>query len=476
MDLEPIPTEPTTEPEPPDASSLALGPSLASSSPAAGRGRGTSVRRAVVGFALAFAFIVGIGVGTVGLPALGSTLGATPSPASSSATNLGLIQEAWDTLHKNYVGAKDLNDKALIYGAINGMTEAVGDTGHTSFLTPEERAARASDLSGSYVGIGVRIDAADDKLPLVVAVFKDSPAEKAGLKAGDEIIAVDGKSTDGKTLDDVAGWVRGPAGSSVTVKVRTGATGPEREVTMERADVAIVPITWTMVPGTKTALIRLEQFSHGAAPGVRDALKEAKAAGADKVILDLRGNPGGYVNEAEGVASQFLKDGNVFIERDAAGNETVHAVSSDGEATDLPLVVLVDAGTASSSEIVSGALQDHARGLIVGVTTYGTGTVLGEFPLSDGSALRVGTVEWLTPNGRQIWHHGITPDVIVERASDVAPVTPDQVHAMTPAEVAAIKDPQLAKALQLIKTEGVTASPPPVASSSPAPSASPAGG
>jgi carboxyl-terminal processing protease len=245
---------------------------------------------------------------------------------------------------------------------------------------------------------------------------------------------------------------------------------------MERADVAIVPITWTMVPGTKTALIRLEQFSHGAAPGVTDALKEAKAAGADRIILDLRGNPGGYVNEAEGVASQFVKDGNVFIERDAAGNETIHAVSPGGVATDLPLVVLVDAGTASSSEIVSGALQDHARGLIVGVKTYGTGTVLGQFPLSDGSALRIGTVEWLTPNGRQIWHQGITPDVVVERASDVAPVTPDEVHAMTPAEVAAIKDPQLAKALELVKTEGVNASTVPAATPAPSPSASSTGG
>ena len=179
-----------------------------------------------------------------------------------------------------------------------------------------------------------------------------------------------------------------------------------------------------MVPGTRTALIRLDQFSSGAADDVMAVLKEIRAAGADRIVLDLRGNPGGYVNEADAIASQFLKSGLVFIERDAERQGDTHDVAAGRLATDLPLVVLVDAGTASSSEIVSGALQDAGRAQIVGVKTYGTGTVLGEFALSDGSALRVGTVEWLTPEGRQIWHKGITPDVIVERPSDVQPLLP----------------------------------------------------
>ena len=189
---------------------------------------------------------------------------------------------------------------------------------------------------------------------------------------------------------------------------------------MVRADVAIDPVSWTLVPGTKTALIRLDQFSAGAADDLKAVLGEVRTAGADRLILDLRDNPGGYVNEADAVASQFLKSGLVFIERGADGKETKHEVQPGGLATDLPLVVLVDAGTASSSEIVTGALQDAGRAQIVGVKTYGTGTVLGEFPLSDNSALRVGTVEWLTPMGRRIWHEGITPDVVVERASDIA--------------------------------------------------------
>jgi carboxyl-terminal processing protease len=219
---------------------------------------------------------------------------------------------------------------------------------------------------------------------------------------------------------------------------------------MVRADVAVAPVSWTLVPGTRTALIRLDQFSSGAADNLKAVLGDVREAGADRIVLDLRGNPGGYVNEADAVASQFLKSGIVFIERAADGHETRHDVALGGLATDLPLVVLVDGGTASSSEIVSGALQDAGRAQIVGIKTFGTGTVLGEFVLSDGSALRVGTVEWLTPEGRRIWHEGITPDVIVERASDITPIDPEAVGKMTPAQVAALADAQLARGLTLV--------------------------
>jgi carboxyl-terminal processing protease len=199
-------------------------------------------------------------------------------------------------------------------------------------------------------------------------------------------------------------------------------------------------------------MLRLEQFSHGAADAFETAIEEIRAAGADRIVLDLRGNPGGFVDEAVGVASQFLSDGIVYIERNAEGEETTHSVSPGGNALDLPLVVLIDSGTASSSEIVSGALQDADRGDLIGVKTYGTGTVLGEFALADGSALRVGTTEWLTPNGRRIWHEGIVPDVTVERADDVRPVVPADLRSMTPAQVDDLGDPQVARALSVVAT------------------------
>jgi carboxyl-terminal processing protease len=451
MDPDSIPTEPIIDPGPLDATDVAPGPSQVSGSPTAGRGRGTGIRRAAIGLALALTFTVGIWVGRLVPSIEGGAGSATPSPSGhpTSAQELALIGQAWDILHDQYVGKDQLDDQALAYGAIDGLTEAVGDTGHTSFLTPEERAARADELSGSYVGIGVRIDTASDGLPVVDEVFKGSPADEAGLKAGDEITEVDGKPTSGHDLDEVAGWVRGEAGTTVKVEVRSGASGAEREVSIVRAAVAEVVVSWAMVPGTKTAFMRLDQFSNGAADDVTETLGEIKAAGAERLIFDLRGNPGGYVNEAVGVASQFLSSGDVYVERDAAGHETHHQVSPGGVATGLPLVVLVDGGTASSAEIVSGALQDAGRARIVGVKTYGTGTVLGEFPLADGSALRVGTVEWLTPKGRRIWHEGIVPDVVVERAADVAPVGPNDIVSMTAAQIAELSDPQLARALSV---------------------------
>ena len=217
-----------------------------------------------------------------------------------------------------------------------------------------------------------------------------------------------------------------------------------------RADVHIEPVSWSMVAGTHTAVVRLEQFSKDAATALVAALKDARAAGADRLVLDLRGNPGGFVGEAVGVASQFIASGTVFVERNAKGDETPSAANPGGVATDLPLVVMVDHGTASASEIVAGALQDAGRATVVGETTFGTGTVLAEFPLADGSALRIGTVEWLTPKGRVIWHAGISPDVSVVRAETVDPVVPDELKTMTAAQVAEQVDPQLKKALELV--------------------------
>lgn len=451
MDHDPIPTEPTTDPRPPEANSFANGPSQAWGSPAAGRGSGPAIRRMVTGLALVLTFGVGIGVGRFASPATGGVDGTTPGPTDAqSGDAFALISDAWAILHQDYVGADELDDTALAYGAIEGLTDAVGDTGHTSFLTPQEREERAQELSGSYVGIGVRIDAAEDGRPLVVGVFRGSPAEAADLQPGDIIVAVDGQETAGQDLDDVASRIRGEAGSTVLLTIQTGIDGPERDVSIERAEVDVETVSWVMVPGSNTAVLRLEQFSHGAADELKAALLEIRAAGADRLVFDLRGNPGGFVDEAIGVASQFLTGGTVFVERDAAGKQTTHAVSPDGAATTLPLVVLIDRSTASSAEIVSGALQDAARGQLIGVTTFGTGTVLGEFPLADGSALRVGTVEWLTPSGRRIWHEGIVPDVMVERPDDVRPLVPDDLRTMTPTQADDLTDPQLSRALTVV--------------------------
>ena len=206
-----------------------------------------------------------------------------------------------------------------------------------------------------------------------------------------------------------------------------------------------------MIPGTTLADIRLEEFSAGAAKEVTSAIEGAKSAGATGIVLDLRGNPGGYVGEAVDIASQFLKDGIVYQQRDKSGRVEKEAVKSGGEATDIPLTVLVDLGTASSAEIVAGAIQDAKRAQLIGQKTFGTGTVLNEFTLKDGSALLVGTVEWLTRDGRQIWKQGIEPDITL--ASDPAGkiVPPSDLSKLGADGLAKSGDAPLLKAIELLK-------------------------
>ena len=426
-------------------------PAQPATQPRAARLRGAA-RPALLGVAFLATFGVGLGVGRADLAPAGGAAAAAPGASLAPGDEFALIREAWDKIHQNYVEADQLDDRQLAYGAIDGLTEAVGDTGHTEFMTPEERKARSSALSGSYVGIGAEVDTSPEGLPMVVGVFRGSPAEQGGLHAGDRVLTVDGRSTTGETIDTTVGWVRGAAGTTVVLTVRNGVDGPVRTVSLVRADVHIEPVSWSMVPGTRTAVLRLEQFSTGAADELRKALEEITKAGADRLILDLRGNPGGFVNEAVVVASQFVGSGDVYRERNAKGDEKATAVRPGGLATKIPLVVMIDEGTASAAEIVSGAIQDAGRAQLVGAKTFGTGTVLGEFALADGSALRIGTVEWLTPKGRVIWHAGIEPDVAVARPAGSDPIVPDDLKSMTAAQVASIGDPQLKKALELVAT------------------------
>jgi len=376
---------------------------------------------------------------------------ASPSPSGSPA-EFALIEQAWQDLHEHYVDAKHLDDQALAYGAINGMTQAVGDEGHTTFLTAAEAKAMDQELSGTFVGIGVRVSGEPNDV-VVGSVIPGTPAEEAGLRRGDRIVAVDGTSTAGETLDQVVARVRGPEGEKVTLTIERAGTA-NFDVTITRRKFDLPLSAWTMVPGRAIAMIRLEQFATGATKAVQDAITGAKAAGATAIILDLRGNPGGYVNEAVGVTSQFVGDGIVYQSIDAGGKEQDVGVEPGGLATDIPIVVLADGATASSAEIVTGAIQDAGRGKVVGEKTFGTGTVLGRFDLADGSSLRIGVERWLTRAGRPIWHEGLQPDVTVPLATDAVPLGPDEIRDLTPTELAASSDAQLLKALDLLKGDG----------------------
>lgn len=360
-----------------------------------------------------------------------------------------LIAEAWNAIDQSYVDRPAVVSETLTYGAISGMVDALGDTGHSRFLSPEMRRQEREQLQGSFEGIGAYVEMKDGQV-VIVSPIDGSPAEAAGIRAGDIILEVDGESLAGLTLDEAISRIRGPRGTEVTLTVLSPSTGEDREVTVTRAKIKETRVTWSRLPGTDSALVRVVSFSEGVSADLEQALLDIREEGCDSVILDLRNNPGGLLSEAIGVASQFLDGGNVLQQKDARGTLTPVPVKEGGAALDIPLVVLVNQGSASASEIVSGALQDAGRAMLVGETTFGTGTVLSTIGLSDGSALLLATQEWLTPAGRVIWHQGIEPDVVSVLPDSGTILTPKQVEEMAPGQVETSGDTQLAEALLLL--------------------------
>jgi len=283
---------------------------------------------------------------------------------------------------------------------------------------------------------------------VIVAPIDGSPAQKAGLRPGEIITKVDGQDLKGLTLVQVGQKIMGPLGTSVTLTIQNPQTGLVREYTLERAEIEIHNVIWHVVPGTNIVHLRIAGFSQGVTQDLQQALQDIQGQGYTRLILDLRNNPGGLLGEAVGVSSQFLSSGYVLEQRNAQGEVTPVAVLSGGIATEMKMVVLVNAGTASAAEIVSGALQDARRAELIGETTFGTGTVLNQFSLSDGSALMLATEEWLTPDGQSIWHNGITPDIQVMLPDSALPLFPEAEGDMTSSQFAASEDTQLLRAVQ----------------------------
>ena len=382
---------------------------------------------------------------------LGTTASSTYGPGSTAAPNAStqgssLYNEAVQIVKQNYVGRASVTDQQLLYGSIAGMVNSLGDTGHSEFLTADQYAAMQSSLGASIAGIGV-ILSDDNGLFKINRVIDGTPAATAGVQAGDQITAVDGASTSNMTFSELGTRVRGAAGSIVTITVIHLGSSTPVDITITRAVITVPLAAWGMVPGTHVADISLAEFSRGAADQVQTDITAARAAGATSIVLDLRGNPGGYTDEAQGVASEFLSTGTIYIQQDAGGHNNEFKVDAARTHTRLPLVVLVDHDSASSAEIVAGALQDSARAKILGVNTFGTGTVLQPFKLSDGSVIILGTEWWLTPNGHRIFGVGITPDQVVRMQGTAMPTDPTTLETMTTSQFSASTDAQLIAAV-----------------------------
>ncbi len=371
-----------------------------------------------------------------------------PTPAATQP-DFALIREAWDLIDHEYVDRPALAPVALTQGAISGMVDALGDTGHSGFLSPAMVKDERALLRGDYVGVGLEIESRNDAVQ-IVAPLDNSPAIAAGLRAGEQIVKVDGESVAGMDLTHVVARVDGPAGTTVTLSIADPAAHRQFDVTLRRTRIHFTSVSWTAIPGTRVADLRIADFNPGTDRAVKEALRGIQAQGLRGAILDMRNDPGGVLNEAIAVASELLRGGDVLLERDSHGAIEHDAASGRGAATNLPVAVLVNRGTASAAEIVAGALQDARRATVIGATTFGTGTVLSDFPLSDGSVLRLAVREWLTPKGRSIWHTGIAPDLAVTMPPDAEPLTPASLKGMSREAFDAASDPQLKQALGIL--------------------------
>lgn len=374
---------------------------------------------------------------------------AVTNAPDSSTLNLDLIYQAWQAIQKSYVDRPAVKPQDLTYAAISAMVNALGDTGHSRFLTPAMVQEENKQIQGQFDGVGLEINLINNQV-VIVAPIDGTPAQKAGIKPGEIIQKVDGQDVSTMTLDQVVSHVVGPAGTQVTLTILDPTTNKSTDFTLTRAHIVITNVTWTMIPGTTLAYINIAAFATGIDKDLITYLHAAEQQHATGIVLDLRNDPGGWLDMAVSVASQFKGQGVVMQEKDAQGNITSIPVNRGGVATQIPIAVIVNQGTASAAEIVTVALQDGHRGTIIGQTTIGTGTVLESFKLADGSELLLATSEWLTPGGTSFWHKGVVPDIQVALADGVYPLTAAAIKGMTSDQLKASQDAQLLKAIEVL--------------------------
>jgi carboxyl-terminal processing protease len=373
----------------------------------------------------------------------------TPSGLESTFTP---FWETWDIVQKHYVNPQAVKPDSMTEAAIEGMLASLGDYGHTTYLSRDELERLDNGLKGNLEGIGVRVSFPQRRLTVMYTVA-GSPARTAGLRPGDVLLEADGKDITGMPPERIAVLLRGEAGTTVHLRVSRPGTSNPLAFDIVRAKIDVPDVAWSFLPGLPIAHLSIESFGVQSHTQLKSALEEIRKQGAKGMVVDLRLNQGGIKDRAVALTSEFLSEGNVFLERDAHGRETPNPVREGGSATDIPVCVLIDSGTASSAEIFAGALQDHGRGKLVGVRTFGTGTVLQRFDLTGGAAVLVAVSEWLTPKGRQIWHQGISPDVPVALPEGASFMMPEMESELTAELLAKCEDKQLLKAIEVLKAQ-----------------------
>ena len=375
--------------------------------------------------------------------------GGGATTGSSDSAGFGILDEIYKVIREDFVDQAAVDQQALRQGAIDGIIEALDDP-HTIYIDPASYALGVDVISGEFQGIGARVeqDSTTGEI-IIVAPFRDSPAEIAGLRSGDVVLAVDGESTEGWTVSEAVRRIRGPEGSQVALTVRH-SNGDTEDITITR-DTIVIPTVFTRpledAAGNAVndlAYVELEQITEKTVPDLRTTVAEIRDQGYRGIILDLRRNPGGSLSATVDVSDLFLEGGRILTQVDRDGNETTYDAHPGDAGEDIPLVVLVGNGSASGAEVIAGALRDHQRAVLVGETTFGKGSVNHLRELSDGGAIYITIARWLTPNGEQIEGIGLAPDV---------QITP------TEEDIEARRDVQLYRAIDELRQEVQAAAP-----------------
>lgn len=358
-------------------------------------------------------------------------LGISLTPASSEI-DFASLNQLYHLLTKHYDG--ELDKTKLLDGAKAGLSAAAGDP-YTSYLTQAEAKQLGEDLAGTLSGIGAEIGLRSGRL-VVVSPIADSPAEKAGLKAKDEILRIDDTDSNGLSLDQAVAKIRGPKDTTVKLKISRGG-GEPFDVAITRTVITVASVKSSM-KGGEVGYIQITRFGNDTVDKLDEAALELKRQGAVSIVLDLRNNPGGYLDGSVGVSSQFLSGGRVVVEERQDGKIKDRLTSRDGgRLIGVPMVALINGGSASASEIVAGALQDHKVATLLGEKSFGKGSVQELFKLGGGAELKITIAHWYTPGGRSIDKEGIKPDIEVK---------------LEQADVDAGRDPQLDRAIEILKS------------------------
>jgi carboxyl-terminal processing protease len=414
--------------------------------------------------------IYGLVVATVLLNlAIGAHIYLSSAQAAESKDsvypNLELFANVLEKVRTDYVDGTNLTYHDLVYDALKGMIDSLDP--HSEFMDPEEYQELQSDTEGEFGGLGLVVTMKDNYVT-VVTPMDDTPGFRAGILAGDRIVKINGRSAEKMALPDAVKMLRGKPDTQVTVTIQRPSSGTTRDFTLTRAVINVDMVKdingkkdFPLGPD-KIGYIRITSFGDNTSDELEDALKTLKAEGMQALILDLRGNPGGLLDEAVGVCSKFLPRGQLVVTtegRDPDQNSTRRADGHGDELKGMPMVVLVNLGSASASEIVTGCLQDLHRAVILGEKTFGKGSVQSIFPLDDGSALKLTTAKYYTPSHRVIHEHGITPDVVVPMTDEEEAALTFQrslggLYSLSPedrARVEKIQDVQLNRAEDLLK-------------------------